>query len=85
LMLACGLLILPRGVFDSGFAAGMGRVVVGGGAMTVTALLTASLSAFVAAPLSVIAYTLTIFALGGVDDDTKRTIKAMILRKAGRA
>jgi len=84
LMLACGVFILPRGVFDSAFAAGIGRVVVGGCAMTAAALLTSSLSPFIGAPLGIIAYALTIAGLGGADEDTKRTIKAILLRRAGR-
>ncbi len=84
-LLLCGLTFLPRGVLDRGFVKDMGRAAIAGGAMVVMALVSARLNPLIGAPLSVMAYGVTIYAVGGVDPRTFAMLNGIVRSKLGRA
>jgi len=84
-LLLCGLTFLPRGILDRGFMKDMGRAVIAGMAMVVTAHMSATFNPLIAATLSVIAYGLTIYAVGGIDPRTFAMLNNIVRSKMGRA
>jgi Na+-driven multidrug efflux pump len=84
-LLLCGLIYLPSGVLNRGFVKDMGRAAIAGVAMVVTALLSARFTPFIGATLSVIAYGVTIYAVGGVDRSIFATLNGIVRSKLGRA
>jgi O-antigen/teichoic acid export membrane protein len=84
-LLLFGLSFLPRGVLDRGFLKDIGRAAIAGAAMAATALLSARLNPFIGATLSVSAYAVTIYAVGGVNPNTLGVLKSIVRSKMGRA
>jgi O-antigen/teichoic acid export membrane protein len=83
-LLLCGLTFLPSGVLDRGFVRDMGRAVIAGVAMAVTALISAKFNPFIGATLSLIAYGVTIYAVGGIDPNIFATLNGIVRSKLGR-
>ena len=62
----------------------VGLTVAAGGVMALVAILLRGATVFVAAPASVLAYTVALWAMGGIEEDQVAMIKSMFARKLGR-
>jgi O-antigen/teichoic acid export membrane protein len=85
LIVACGLWLSPRGVFDRSLAKSMLLSAVAGAVMVGLALATKRFSLFVAIPLSLIGYGLTAWLTGAIEPSTVAKLKGFVARKLGRA
>jgi O-antigen/teichoic acid export membrane protein len=83
-LMLCGLIYLPRGILDRSFVKDMGRAVIAGAAMVITALMTAKFNPFIGASSSVIAYGVAIYAIGGIDPSIFETLNGIVRNKLGR-
>ena len=67
LMVAIGLYLLPRGIFDRSHLRSFASVAAAGLAMTAAALALSSLTPYAAAPLALLAYVACLWFTGGLD------------------
>src|SRR6185369_6369833 len=67
LMIVAGIWLSPRGIFDRTLVRGLLLTVLAGGAMVVVAKVLAGVTSFLVAPLSVVAYAVCLWALGGLN------------------
>ncbi|HYQ03512.1 MAG TPA: oligosaccharide flippase family protein [Polyangiaceae bacterium] len=86
LVVACGVALTPRGIFDRVLLKSLAVALLSGGLMAVAAwLMRPILSPFIAAPLSVIAYGGGLWVTGALNDSQIAQIKGAFLRKFSRA
>jgi len=83
-ILAVGIWLLPRGIFDKTVMKGIALAAVGGAAMAATAHLLSWLTPFVAAPISVVVYFGCLVVTGALDKDQIEKLKDAIARKLTR-
>lgn len=83
-VVGCGIALTPRGVFDSKLVRSILLALASGGAMALVSRLAQSLTPWLAAPLSVIAYGVALWLTGGVDRDQIAAAKSTIFRKFSR-
>jgi O-antigen/teichoic acid export membrane protein len=81
IMIACGLALVPKGVFDGTLRRVIAFTVVAGLAMTVTAQLAKPLGPVLGAPLSLIAYAACLWLTGVVDKHQVAAIIGAVLRR----
>jgi O-antigen/teichoic acid export membrane protein len=85
LVIAGGLVLLPRGILDRGFVRSMAMAILSGGAMAGSAyLLSNRVSPFVAAPISVVVYVVALWASGGIQRAQIEMITGFFRRKFAR-
>jgi len=84
LMVSAGVALLPRGVVDRALALRLLRALLAGGAMGALARLLASLTPWLAAPLSVLSYGLALWLLGGVETSQIQAAWHLIRRRLPR-
>jgi O-antigen/teichoic acid export membrane protein len=80
LMLAAGVLLLPRGIIDRSVLRSGLLATAAGGAMAGTAWLLSSISPFIAAPIAASAYGAALFAIGGLEREQLDTLRAFTKR-----
>jgi O-antigen/teichoic acid export membrane protein len=85
LVVACGIALAPRGIFDRRFARSVGLAVLSGLAMVLVASALKSITPFVAAPLAVLAYGAALLATGGIEKAHVAAIRGFVGRKLSRA
>jgi O-antigen/teichoic acid export membrane protein len=83
-LVAAGIALLPRGVFDRGLARTLGMAVLGGGVMAGAAFAFAALPALVAAPLAVSTYALTLYLTGAISRAQAAALTEFVRRKLKR-
>lgn len=83
-MVGIGVVLAPRGIFDRALARQLGLAVVAGAAMFGTARLLGFLTPFVAAPVAVLVYGGSLWAIGGIDEQQIATFKRVFTRKGRR-
>ena len=83
-MVAAALVLIPRGVLNRSVLRDVGRVAGAGAAMTAVALLLRWLGPEIAMAASTVAYTLILFALGGVSRGDLILLRDTVLLRAGR-
>jgi O-antigen/teichoic acid export membrane protein len=81
MMIACGVALVPKGIFDGRLRRVMALTVVAGTGMAVTALLAKSWGPVVAAPLSLLAYASGLWLTGVVDKQQIAVIAGAVLRR----
>jgi O-antigen/teichoic acid export membrane protein len=85
-VVACGVWLAPRGVFDRRFAKSIFLAGLSGAAMALAArLLKPFLPALVAAPIAVASYLATLWLTGGIDKELVAAARSFIRRKFSRA
>lgn len=83
-MLAVGVWLSPRGLFDGKFIKRLLYVCLAAGAMAAVAYALRGLSPFIAAPLAVIGYGATLWLSGGIDQAQREFIRNAIGRRLNR-
>ncbi|MDB4973298.1 MAG: Membrane protein [Myxococcaceae bacterium] len=85
LLVAAGLAIMPRGVFDRGLAKTLSLAVLSGGAMAATAFaLRALLPPLVAAPISGLAYGAVLYMSGAISPEQLGALTGLVQRRLRR-
>lgn len=85
LMVGAGVYLAPRGLFTGAVMRRFALTFASGGAMIVAAKLLHSITPFIAAPLSVLAYLGALVATGGLDRRRAQQLKAMFSRRFSRS
>lgn len=83
-VIACGIALLPRGVFDRRLLRTLLFAALSGGAMALVAHFTRSINPWLAAPVSVVAYGVALSASGGIEREQMDRIKGFFARKLSR-
>ena len=83
LILAVGLTLVSRGVFDRPFLVKLARVVLAGVAMALVAWAATGLPSIVSAALAVVAYVAGAWLFGGLDRDQLAALRALVRRRRG--
>ncbi len=83
-VIACGIALAPRGIFDRRFARSVLLALLSGAAMALAAQLLKSINPFVAAPFAVAAYVIALVASGGVEKAQLTAARAFVARKLSR-
>ena len=84
LMVVAAAWILPRGILGRALGRQLLLTLVAGAAMVVTARLLRPINPFVAAPISVLAYTGCLWATGGLNKEQLQILRGMFKRKGAR-
>lgn len=84
-VVACGVWLTPKGIFDRPFFKSLLLSMVAGAAMVLVARLMSPITAYVAAPLAVIVYGVVLALSGGVEPEKIAHVRAAIARKLSRA
>ena len=85
LVVGCGVVLMPKDIFDARLRRTLFFALLSGAAMAVVARLTRSITPFVAAPLAVLAYAGALWATGEIDRSQLDKIRDAIARKFSRA
>jgi Na+-driven multidrug efflux pump len=85
LMVVAGVWLAPPGILDRHLARGLGLALLAGGAMVVVARGLSGITPFVAAPISVVAYGLCLWATGGLDSEQLAMLRSAIGRRFSRS
>jgi O-antigen/teichoic acid export membrane protein len=83
-MVAGGIWLTPRGLFNRALLKSLALMLVAAGAMFAVGWLLDSVSPFLAAPLAVLSYAGVLWAIGGVDKQQIQMVKDVIARKTRR-
>jgi O-antigen/teichoic acid export membrane protein len=84
LVVACGVALAPRGIFDRRFGKSVLLAVLCGGLMALVARLLHSITPFVAAPLAVLAYGIGLVVTGGIERNHINSFRASVARRFNR-
>lgn len=84
LVVACGVVLAPKGIFDRRFAKSLALAVLSGAAMAFAAWLMKPITPFIAAPLAVIVYCVALVVTGGIEKVHVNAARSMIQRKLSR-
>ena len=84
LVVAFGLWLMPRGVFDARFRRTLLFAVLSGGAMAAVAWSLRSFNPFFSAPMAVMAYGVGLFVTGEITRDDIAKLKGTVTRKLSR-
>jgi O-antigen/teichoic acid export membrane protein len=89
IVLACGISLAPRGLFDGRFWRSLVPALVSGAAMVATARALTSISSFAAAPIAVGAYVACLWLTGGLKEgfvaELRRLVESKLSRLRGAA
>lgn len=80
-MVAAGIWLAPRGLFDRALGRRFAAALASGGAMAATALLTRGLTPFASFPLALASYVVCLRLLGGLDDQQVGIFRDMLRRR----
>jgi len=80
----CGIVLAPRGVFDRKFVRVFLLSILAGAALVGVARLTAAISPFIAGPLALGAYLLTLWVTGGIEKELIDKLRGTLQRKFAR-
>lgn len=83
-MVAIGVAMTPKGVFDAGLMGTLARTLLAGVAMGVTGWFLRWLTPFVAAPIALAVYFGVLWLIGGIDKNQVTVVRQAIARKAAR-
>jgi O-antigen/teichoic acid export membrane protein len=81
IVVACGLLLMPRGIIDKRLRRTWLMTLIAGGAMVGIASVLRSLSPFVAAPVTISAYGVVLWFTGEIDPSHVAAVKGVLQRK----
>ena len=84
IMIACGVALAERGIFDRKLTRVILLALVSGAAMVLTAQIAKPLTPFIAAPLSLLTYAGALWFTGGVDENQIAGIRRTMARGAAR-
>jgi O-antigen/teichoic acid export membrane protein len=84
LMIAAGIAIMPRGIFDRGLAKTLALSVLSGGAMAAVAFALRGLPSLLAAPVAVLAYAAAAYLSGAISKAQVTALTGVVRRKLGR-
>jgi O-antigen/teichoic acid export membrane protein len=84
-VVAFGVWLTPKGIFDRPFFKSLLLSMVAGAAMVLVARLASPISAYVGAPLAVIAYGVVLALTGGIEPEKLANVRAAIAGKLSRA
>jgi O-antigen/teichoic acid export membrane protein len=79
--LAAAVWLAPKGLLDRVFVRSLLAALAGGGAMCAAAWLLSTINPFVAAPLSLAAYLVVLWAFGGLDSGQVRALGGALARR----
>ncbi|HEX4385974.1 MAG TPA: polysaccharide biosynthesis C-terminal domain-containing protein, partial [Myxococcales bacterium] len=79
--LAAAVWLSPKGLLDRAFVRSLFAALAGGGAMCAAAWLLSTLNPFVAAPLSLTAYLVVLWAFGGLEPGQVRALGGALARR----
>jgi uncharacterized membrane protein YvlD (DUF360 family) len=85
LVVACGVALSPREIFDKSLGKSLALALLAGAAMGVVAHFSKPLTLFVAVPLSLLTYAAVAWYSGAIQPSTVDMIKGFIGRKFSRA
>ncbi len=85
LVVGCGIVLAPRGIFDRRFAKSVFLALVSGAAMALVARALKSITPFVAAPIAVLVYGGVLVVTGGIEKTYVTAARGFISRKLSRA
>lgn len=83
-MVTIALVMTPKGVLDRGLAITVGKAVLAGSVMALIAYFLRWLTPFIAAPIVVLCYFFTLWAVGGIDKAQLEQVKQQVQRRLGR-
>ena len=83
-VVAFGVAMSPKGIFDRGLWRTLGLGFLAGGAMIAVAVLLRSISPFLGAPVALVAYAATLWVTGGIDRALAARGLEAVRRKLGR-
>jgi len=83
-VVACGIALTPRGVFERRLMRSLGLAALSGVVMAGVAYSTRSITPWVAAPLSLVAYAVALSASGGIEREQMDRAKAFFARRFSR-
>ena len=83
-VVVCGLLLAPRGIFDRKFARTMAFGALSGAAMALVGRLAAPLTVWLAAPLALLTYIGVLLATGGIEREQLAALRGFIGRRFSR-
>ena len=84
IVIAFGVGLAPKGIFDRRLVRLMLLALASGAAMTLVALITKPLMPFVAVPLSLLTYVLGLWLTGAIDEDQIAAIRGTMGRGFSR-
>jgi O-antigen/teichoic acid export membrane protein len=84
-VVACGIVLMPSGVFDARLRRTLFFALLAGGAMTLVAWLMRGLNPFLASPVALLAYVGALFATGELDRSSISKVQGAVMRKLSRA
>lgn len=84
-IVGAGVVLAPRGIFDTALLRGLLKPLLGAFAMAAAAILLSDVTPFIAAPIAVTAYALTLWLTGGVDRAHLAAVIAVLKRKVNRS
>jgi len=85
LVVAFGIWLAPRGIFDRPFFRTFALSLASGVVMVLVARLTQPISPYVGAPLAVAAYGIVLLLVGGIEKDRIDALRAAVTRRLSRA
>jgi O-antigen/teichoic acid export membrane protein len=85
LVVACGIALAPRGIFDRRFARLLALALISGAAMTLVAYALRSINSFIAAPIALCAYGVALVLTGAVEKQQIQAARALVSRKLSRS
>jgi O-antigen/teichoic acid export membrane protein len=85
LMVVAGVWLAPPGILDRSLVRGLGLALLAGGAMVLVARCLSGTTPFIAAPISVLAYGLCLWAIGGLDSEQLAMLRNAIGRRFARS
>ncbi|HKO50950.1 MAG TPA: oligosaccharide flippase family protein [Polyangiaceae bacterium] len=85
LVVVCGIVLAPAGIFDAKLRRTLLCAVVAGIAMSLVAWLLRAINPFLGAPVALLAYVAALFATGELDRSTIAKVQGMVRRKLSRA
>jgi O-antigen/teichoic acid export membrane protein len=84
LMVAAGIWLAPARFFDRAFGIAVARGLCAGGAMIATAFALSRMTLFVAAPLSVASYAVSLWAVGGLGNEQVALLREALSKREAR-
>ncbi len=83
-VVGCGIVLTPRGVFDRRLMKSLALAAVSGGVMALVAHLARPINSWIAAPIALLAYVVALFFSGGIEGEQLDRAKRFFSRKFSR-
>jgi hypothetical protein len=84
LVVACGIWLAPRGLFNRQLVRSLALAILGGAAMAVVGYLLKPVSLFLAVPAACFTYAVVVWFSGAVDPATAEKLKGFVNRRLKR-